>query len=72
LREAAIISSLEQYGTEGRLVVNKNNWLIKTDKTERFTTAFEAKSPVSSEILQNVCVCSMDFASAAKIHYYYM
>jgi len=25
-------------------------WLIKTDKTERFTTALEAESPVSSEI----------------------
>jgi len=36
-------------------VINANRWLIKTDKTERFTTAFEAKSPVSSEIsdLQN-------------------
>jgi len=25
-------------------------WLIKTDKTEGFTTALEAESPVSSEI----------------------
>jgi len=25
-------------------------WLIKTDKTERFATALEAESPVSSEI----------------------
>jgi len=25
-------------------------WLIKTDKTERFTIALEAESPVSSEI----------------------
>jgi len=25
-------------------------WLIKTDKTERFTTALEAESPVSREI----------------------
>jgi len=25
-------------------------WVIKTDKTERFTTALEAESPVSSEI----------------------
>jgi len=25
-------------------------WLIKTDNTERFTTALEAESPVSSEI----------------------
>jgi len=25
-------------------------WLIKTDKTERFTTALEAESPASSEI----------------------
>ena len=25
-------------------------WLIKTDKTESFTTALEAESPVSSEI----------------------
>ena len=25
-------------------------WLIKTDKTERFTTALEAESPMSSEI----------------------
>jgi len=25
-------------------------WLIKTDKTERFTTTFEAELPVSSEI----------------------
>jgi len=25
-------------------------WLIKTDKTERFTTALEAELPLSSEI----------------------
>jgi len=25
-------------------------WLIKTDKTERFTTALEPESPVSTEI----------------------
>jgi len=26
------------------------SWLIKTDKTERFTTALEAESPAASEI----------------------
>ena len=40
-------------------------WLIKTDKTERFTTALEAESPVSSEIsdlrnfwLHAICSCT--------------
>ena len=40
-------------------------WLIKTDKTERFTTALEAESPVSSEIsdlrkfwLHTICACT--------------